>query len=384
MSKIKDNDKEELAYTPILDENVDLDDGRDSSINKLITVSTFCLIFMIVEIIGGYISNSIAIMSDAAHLFSDLLGFLISIVSIMIAKRSATNHMSYGYHRAEVIGALVSISIIWGLTVWLLYTAVIRIFYPQPVEGGVMLIVAILGLLFNIIMGIVLLYEGIDHSMHLHSHGDDHGHSTGNHDHSNNENHDHSHNDNHGHSHEDNSKTKNTKDHEHGDHDHDEEHAHLNNNVNDQVNVRAALIHIIGDALQNVGVIIAGTIVYIYPQYTIVDPICTIVFAVIVFLTTIRILKECLLVIMEGSPIENVDKLKNRLLQIEGVVECHDLHVWSLSQGKMSMTCHLKSKDPQKSLKLASRLMCKTYGISHTTIQVEDLDNEDECNQNIH
>lgn len=381
MNKVKNETKEELEYVPLVDENQDLDDGRDSSINKLVTVSVVCLVFMIVEIIGGYLSNSIAIMSDAAHLFSDLLGFLISIVSIVIAKRSATNHMSYGYHRAEVIGALVSISIIWGLTLWLLYAAAIRLFYPQPVEGGIMLVVAILGLLFNVIMGIVLLYEGIDHSMHLHSHGDnDHGHSQGNHEHSQNENHDHAHSD----------ETKNLKDHEHGDHgnhdhdDHHDEHDHSKNNVNDQVNVRAALIHIIGDGLQNVGVIIAGAIVYFNPQYTIVDPICTIVFAVIVFLTTIRILKECLLVIMEGSPIENVEKLKNRLLKIEGVVECHDLHVWSLSQGKMSMTCHLKSKDPQKSLKLASRLMCKTYGISHTTIQVEDLDNQDECNQNIH
>ena len=381
MNKVKNETKEELEYVPLVDENQDLDDGRDTSINKLVTVSVVCLVFMIVEIIGGYLSNSIAIMSDAAHLFSDLLGFLISIVSIVIAKRSATNHMSYGYHRAEVIGALVSISIIWGLTLWLLYAAAIRLFYPQPVEGGIMLVVAILGLLFNVIMGIVLLYEGIDHSMHLHSHGDnDHGHSHGNHEHSQNENHDHAHSD----------ETKNLKDHEHGDHgnhdhdDHHDEHDHSKNNVNDQVNVRAALIHIIGDGLQNVGVIIAGAIVYFNPQYTIVDPICTIVFAVIVFLTTIRILKECLLVIMEGSPIENVEKLKNRLLKIEGVVECHDLHVWSLSQGKMSMTCHLKSTDPQKSLKLASKLMCKTYGISHTTIQVEDLDNQDECNQNIH
>ena len=96
-------------------------------IHKLLFVSLFCCIFMTAEIIGGYISNSLAIMTDAAHLLSDLLGFIISICALLIGQYAPTNHLSYGYHRAEIIGALTSIILIWGLTAWLIYEAIKRL-----------------------------------------------------------------------------------------------------------------------------------------------------------------------------------------------------------------------------------------------------------------
>ena len=86
---------------------------QDEAIKKLTWVCLICSIFIFIEIIGGYIANSIAIMSDAAHLLSDLLGFIISIISIYISRKIAKNNMSYGYHRAEIIGELVSIVLIW-------------------------------------------------------------------------------------------------------------------------------------------------------------------------------------------------------------------------------------------------------------------------------
>ena len=120
-----------------------------------------CLFFFFIEIVGGWLANSIAIMSDAAHLLSDLFGFLISILSILISRKSASSEMSYGYHRAEIIGALVSVTLIWGLTVWLLYEATLRLITPPKVEGYIMVIVAVIGFLFNLIMGVVLTYQGI-------------------------------------------------------------------------------------------------------------------------------------------------------------------------------------------------------------------------------
>jgi zinc transporter 2 len=395
----------DIPYRKISDDNEDDIEGEnDVALRKLWTVSVVCLGFMIIEVIGGYIANSIAIMSDAAHLFSDLLGFIISIVSIYIAKRTATHHMSYGFHRAEVIGALVSVTIIWGLTVWLLYEAIYRVFNPVKVNGGIMLIVAILGLLFNVIMGIILAYEGIDHGMNNHSHGEEEGHGA----HSDNEKHDHEHDSEHEHEHhhDDAKKTlleKDSHSHEH-DHGHEHEHEHSDNHAHNKVdhghshdehghehggksqnvNIRAALIHVIGDAIQNIGVIISGAIIYIYPNLMIFDPICTFFFAIVVFLTTTRILKDCVSVIMEGSPIDNVEKLKQRLLKVEGVTDVHDLHVWSLSMGKVSMTCHLKSSSPQKSLIKAKELMIKKYQITHTTIQVEDEDHPENCTQTLH
>ncbi len=134
---------------------------NEETLRKLWIVSAICLVFMIIEIIGGYMASSIAIMSDAAHLLSDLLGFLISIVSIYISRRKATNTMSFGYHRAEVIGALVSVNIIWGLSIWLLYEASLRLLSKQPVNGLIMLVTAVIGFIFNVVMGLVLMSQGI-------------------------------------------------------------------------------------------------------------------------------------------------------------------------------------------------------------------------------
>lgn len=407
---------------------------KDDNINKLYLVSAVCLVFMIIEMIGGYIANSIAIMSDAAHLFSDFLGFIISIASIKIAKRQATNYMSYGFHRAEIIGALASVTIIWGLTIWLIYEAVWRIFNPHDVDGLTMFIVACLGLLFNFVMGLILMYEGIEHGHGLleHDHDHDHSHdflsnqhhhkqkrscvSLGNHLELKNENlnqnenkemigksnddcccqnnnkedvelgsvndnkqlllkegihkDDHSH---HEHSHHSN-------DHSHHDHDHD----HHHHKSHEDVNIKAAMIHILGDAIQNIGVIISGIIIYFRPDLRIVDSICTFVFAIIVFFTTIRILKECVSVIMEGSPIESIENMEEDLLKVDGVIEIHDLHVWSLSMGKMIMTCHLVSDKPQESLKLACEMILKKYGIDHSTIQVEEKVKDNFCKQTLH
>lgn len=144
--------------SPILAENTK---HNEETLRKLWIVSAICLVFMVIEIIGGYLASSIAIMSDAAHLLSDFLGFMIFIVSIYISRRKANDKMSFGYHRAEVIGALVSVNIIWGLTIWLLYEASLRLIYKQSVNGFIMLVTAVIGFLFNVIMGLVLMNQGI-------------------------------------------------------------------------------------------------------------------------------------------------------------------------------------------------------------------------------
>ena len=106
---------------------------------RLIGVTCVSFTFMICELIGGWLSNSLAILTDAAHLLSDVSGFVISIFSIWVgmvpAKRSS---LSYGYHRAEIIGALTSVIIIWALTVWLVIEAVNRVLNPTPVNGLIM------------------------------------------------------------------------------------------------------------------------------------------------------------------------------------------------------------------------------------------------------
>lgn len=107
---------------------------------------------MTAEIIGGYISGSLAIMTDAAHLLSDLLGFVISLCALFIGQRAPTNKHTYGYVRAEIIGALTSVILIWGLTIWLIYEAILRVITQPKVDGKIMLITAIFGLVCNLLM----------------------------------------------------------------------------------------------------------------------------------------------------------------------------------------------------------------------------------------
>lgn len=323
------------------DHNIDQNDAM----KKLFYVSIVCLIFMCIEIIGGYLANSIAIMSDAAHLLSDLFGFAISIISITISKKVATNTMSFGFHRAEIIGALVSVTLIWGLTLWLLYEATVRIINPVQVDSIIMIIIAVIGFLFNVIMGIVLSWNGIGHVHIMHNH-------------------------------------KHDEEHEHEHNDDDDEHDHKKNK---NVNLRAALIHVIGDALQNIGILIAGIIIYFFPSYNIMDPLCTYIFSIIVGFTTISILKDCISVLMEGVPMEtDLNSIEKDLKSIDGVIDIHDLHVWCLSIGKISMSCHLSCKNPQKTLVIAHKLLKKKYKISHTTIQVEDVKRDINCRHSLH
>jgi zinc transporter 2 len=103
------------------------------------------------EVVGGYLANSLAIMTDAAHMLSDVAGFMISYFAIYMSNRPINFKMSYGYHRAEILGALASIALIWGLLIWLLVEATQRIIEGPEVNGEIMLITACVGLVCNIV-----------------------------------------------------------------------------------------------------------------------------------------------------------------------------------------------------------------------------------------
>ena len=348
-------------------------EGSSKAMKTLAWVSVVCILFMATEIVGGVLANSLAIMTDAAHLLSDFSGFVISMFSIWVGTQPASKGMTFGFHRAEVIGAMGSVVFIWGLTVWLLYEASIRFMNPTPVDGFIMLITACIGLVCNLVMMKVLHSGG--HHHHGHSHGHDHGngkkvkdeeeeshaehgheghkHGPGEHDHKHGEKgHEHKHGE---------------KEHEHKHEGHDHEHDHGGN-----VNIRAALIHVIGDILQSIGVIIAAIIIYFIPGTELADPICTFIFSIIVVFTTVPIMKDCMRVLVEGTPYSvNTDKLYKNLMNLPGVHKVHDLHVWSLSVGKLALSVHLESDTPLISLNKATRLCREKYKIGHTTIQVE-------------
>lgn len=125
--------------------------SNEKATGQLVCAAFVSLFFIFAQLIGGYMAGSIAIMTDSAHLASDLIGFAISICSIKIAQKGATENLSYGWHRAEIIGSIVSLSSIWIMTIFLLGEATKRFFEPPQVHGNLMLPISIMGLIFNLI-----------------------------------------------------------------------------------------------------------------------------------------------------------------------------------------------------------------------------------------
>lgn len=314
------------------------EEKSSKALKQLYRASGFSIIFVVLQLIGGILANSIAIMSDTAHLTADLIGFLISIFSIKMALRPADKVLSYGYDRAEILGTVLSVVFLWGLTIWLLYEATLRIFDPPKIQEDFMMITAWAGLLFNIIQLTIL------------GHGHDHGH--GGHDHGHG-GHGHDHGHGHGHSHE---KKKSLTEPLIDGHNHQEEVAKVEKKQKN-INIESAELHVLGDLLNSVGVIIASIIISLFDNATIADPICTYVFSIIVVVQSLPIIKRCLHVLMEGSPDDyDVEKVEEAFKKIKGVKEVHDIHIWAITNGVHSLSVHIKSENPLESLKLATEM----------------------------
>lgn len=311
----------------------------DGARKKLIRATALCFAFMLAELIGGYMAHSLAIMTDAAHLLSDVAGMAISIAAITLARQKSTSSYTFGYHRAEVLGALLSVLLIWSLTAILVYEAILRIITPHQVKGKMMFCIAVGGLVVNLAMLYVLGGHGHSHGgAECHGHGGD----------------------------------------------------------EDNINVRAAVIHIIGDLLQTIGVIIAAALIWWSPNidgigyrmdtngnqvsnWCLADPICTCLFAVLVLMTTWGIVKDSVNVLMMAAP-KNVklDNLLEELANLDGVVEVSDVHLWALSPGKNCIACHMRVKrDPMACrntddlLASAQKLASEKYHIWNSTFQIQ-------------
>ncbi|KAL0446562.1 UNVERIFIED_CONTAM: Metal tolerance protein A2 [Sesamum latifolium] len=369
---------------------------RSASMKKLLIAVVLCIIFMSVEVVGGIKANSLAILTDAAHLLSDVAAFAISLFSLWAAGWEANPRQSYGFFRIEILGALVSIQLIWLLAGILVYEAILRLVNDTgEVKGFLMFLVSAFGLLVNIIMALLLGHDhGHGHSHdHGHGHAHDHGHNHGHHGH---EDHDHGSEDEHMHSH----GVTVTRHHhvERGHSDHDEHH-HIHDGDPSQpllsgssegenkskggqkkkkprnINVQGAYLHVLGDSIQSIGVMIGGAIIWYKPEWKIIDLICTLIFSAVVLGTTIRMLRNILEVLMESTPREiDATMLEKGLCEMEEVVAVHELHIWAITVGKVLLACHVKVKpeaDTDMVLDKVIDYIKREYNISHVTIQIE-------------
>ncbi|XP_031499667.1 metal tolerance protein 1-like [Nymphaea colorata] len=340
---------------------------RSTAARKLWMAMVLCLVFMGAEVAGGIKANSLAILTDAAHLLSDVVAFGISLFSLWASSWEATHRRSYGFFRVEILGTLVSIQLIWLITGILVYEAIYRLIHGNAeVHGLLMFVIAAVGLVVNLVMTFLL-----GHS-HGHGHGHDHGHSHDAHGHGHNHDHDNE---------------------EGGDNHHPEpeEDPHRSRRVKSvgaatekpknkkrrrrNVNVQSAYLHVIGDSIQSVGVMIGGAIIWFKPELRIVDLICTLFFSLVVLATTIRMLMSILEVLMESTPREvDAGRLERGILDMEEVVAVHELHVWAITVGKILMSCHVKIKpeaDADAVLNNVIAYIQREHSITHVTIQVE-------------
>ncbi|KAK7836490.1 metal tolerance protein a1 [Quercus suber] len=274
---------------------------RSASMRKLLIAVVLCIIFMSVEVVGGIKANSLAILTDAAHLLSDVAAFAISLFSLWASGWEATPRQSYGFFRIEILGALVSIQMIWLLAGILVYEAIARIINDTGEVQGF--------LMFKCCEG-----------------------------------------------------EKKPKD-------------EAKQKKQRNINVQGAYLHVLGDSIQSVGVMIGGAIIWYKPEWKIIDLICTLVFSAIVLVTTIRMLRNILEVLMESTPREiDATKLEKGLCEMDEVVAIHELHIWAITVGKVLLACHVIIKpdaDADMVLDKVIDYIRREYKISHVTIQIE-------------
>ncbi|PNX84270.1 metal tolerance protein B-like [Trifolium pratense] len=349
--------------------------ASNESVKKLSLLIVFYAIVMVVELIGGLKAHSLSVISDAAHLLSDIAGFAISLFAVWASGWEATPHQSFGYNRLEVLGALLSVQLIWFISGFLIYEAVGRLVYRNAsVNGKLMFAIATFGFVLNCIM---VLWLGHDHSHH-------HGFGRSDHDHSHHHeatDHEHSHHHGHDHSHH---QCGEDSAHDHGTEELpkiiDEENLTMlsngKRNINVlNINIQGAYLHVMTDMIQSIGVMIAGGVIWAKPEWFMVDLLCTLIFSVLSLSTTLPMLRNIFGILMERTPSEiNIIQLENGLRSMKGVQEVHDLHVWAITVGKLFLSCHVVAEPGISSIHLLDKIKhyCEnTYQIQHVTIQIE-------------
>ena len=312
---------------------------KENKLTPLYIILLCYLLFCLIELLCGYYSNSITLMADAAHYFSESSCFAIFILSIYVSRKRATNSMSFGFHRGEIIGILVRASFLLGFSFWLIYYISLSFIHPQIVSGLTIIIVGIISTFFNLIMGLILMIVGISNDISF-------------------------------------SEKKKMCQHQHSD---------------DELNCSSAkktFTNVIFKGIQSCIIILAGVLVYFLPSNNKIDPCCTSILTGILLYDSYKQMGAVITILMEGSPLEfDVEGLERDLSNIEGVEDIHDIHVWSLSVGKLSMSCHLTTSEPHISdvLSRARELIKKKYNITHSTIQVElNKNNKKKCRGNLH
>ncbi len=260
---------------------------------------------LVAEVAGGIWTNSLALLSDAAHVFLDLFALFLSLAAIKLAAFPSSDTRTFGWHRMEVFASFINGASVFLIALGIFYEAWGRLFKPEEVKSLPMFVIAAVGLIMNLVAASAL---------HHHSH--------------------------------------------------------------DDLNVRSAFLHVIGDAAASVGVIIGGVVIYFTHMY-VVDAIISIGIGFVIFWGAWRVLRESSHILLEGAPrgmstVEVVGDIRT----VPGVNAVHHLNIWTICSHILAMSAHVDIKPEYKSnqagvLRDIEELLLQRYHISHTTLQVE-------------
>ncbi|MFL6474932.1 MAG: cation diffusion facilitator family transporter [Nitrososphaera sp.] len=257
------------------------------------------------EVIGGIVSGSISLVSDAVHMFTDVMAIGLSLFATTMAARSHSGAMTFGYHRAEVMVALANGVALAAISLWVLYEAFMRVLSPTTINAPLLLLTASIGLSGNLVVIFLLKHH-----------------------------------------------------------------------AGKSINIHSAFIHVVYDTISSVAVIITGFIT-LNTGITIVDPLVAFLISGLVARSAYTIVKSSTHILLEGAPSKlDMQEIIITLKQLDGVVDVHDLHVWTISTGMDALSGHVVIRDQMLSesstiLSQINTVLAKRYNITHTTIQME-------------
>jgi cobalt-zinc-cadmium efflux system protein len=280
-----------------------LHDVRARNRRALSGVLGLTLAFTVVEVVGGLLTDSLALLADATHMLSDNLALTLALVALWLAGRPSTPQRSFGYQRAEILAALANGVILVALAIWIFIEAWGRLTDPPEVLAGWVALVAVVGLAVNGVAAAILARAG-----------------------------------------------------------------------HDTLNMRAALRHVVADALGSGGVL-AAAIVILVTGWRYADPLAGALIGVLVLASSWSVLRDSVQILLEGAP-PGLDALElgRRLAEAQGVVEVHDLHVWTITSGFPALAAHVlveRGDDCHARRRELEELLLREYGIEHTTLQVD-------------
>jgi cobalt-zinc-cadmium efflux system protein len=279
------------------------DHGRSESRRALAIALALTASYTVVEVVGGLMAGSLALLADAVHMLSDNVALALALVAAWLATKPATPDRTYGYKRAEVLAALANGVLLVALAIWIFVEAAMRLSDPGDVLGGWMLAIALVGMAVNIAAGIVLA-RARTHSL----------------------------------------------------------------------NVEAAFRHVFADLLGSFGVAIAAVVI-LTTGWDEIDPLVSILIALLVLASAWSILRDSTEILLESTP-RGIDAgaLGRRLAAAPGVVEVHDLHVWTITSGFLALSAHVlvrPGEDCHGRRRELEQLLRDEFGVDHTTLQVD-------------